>query len=194
MTETKETTAATTPRTVAVLGGQVLRVEYEGPPADYLHAIYVDSLASIASGREIGAFPKKLGAPSLDADSDTLVGTLDDGTLRVATATMGFKHAALPKEAALEEITAPTCALKIVPGYDRRPRVLQLVRSEITDISVKEAWTGPARLQLFEQALAPMADLPVREVVAASHIRVDLTLAPFAPVLDYLAQAAEARA
>ena len=194
MTETKETTAATTPRTVAVLGGQVLRVEYEGPPADYLHAIYVDSLASIASGREIGAFPKKLGAPSLDADSDTLVGTLDDGTLRVATATMGFKHAALPKEAALEEITAPTCALKIVPGYDRRPRVLQLVRSEITDISVKEAWTGPARLQLFEQALAPMADLPVREVVAASHIRVDLTLAHFAPVFDYLAEAAEARA
>jgi len=62
------------------------------------------------------------------------------------------------------------------------------------DISVKEAWTGPARLQLFEHALAPMADLPVREVVAASHIRVDLTLAPFAPVFDYLAETAEARA
>ena len=27
-----------------------------------------------------------------------------------------------------------------------------------TDISVKEAWTGPARLQLFEHALAPMAE------------------------------------
>ena len=63
-----------------------------------------------------------------------------------------------------------------------------------TDISVKEAWTGPARLQLFEHALAPMADLPVREVVAASHIRVDLTLAPFAPVFDYLAETAQARA
>ena len=63
-----------------------------------------------------------------------------------------------------------------------------------TDISVKEAWTGPARLQLFEQALAPMADLPVREVVAASQIRVDLILAPFAPVFDYLAETAEARA
>ena len=62
------------------------------------------------------------------------------------------------------------------------------------DISVKEAWTGPARLQLFEHALAPMAGLPVREVVAASHIRVDLTLAPFAPVFDYLAETAEARA
>lgn len=62
------------------------------------------------------------------------------------------------------------------------------------DISVKEAWTGPARLQLFEHALAPMAGLPVREVVAASHIRVDLILAPFAPGFDYLAETAQARA
>ena len=63
-----------------------------------------------------------------------------------------------------------------------------------TDISVKEAWTGPARLQPFEHALAPMAGLPVREVVAASHIRVDLILAPFAPGFDYLAETAKARA
>jgi len=63
-----------------------------------------------------------------------------------------------------------------------------------TDISVKEAWTGPARLQLFEHALAPMAGLPVREVVAAGHIRVDLILAPFAPGFDYLAETAKARA
>ena len=44
--------------------GQVLQVEHDGEPADYLHAMYVDSLASIASGREISAFPKKAGARS----------------------------------------------------------------------------------------------------------------------------------
>ena len=60
--------------------GQVLRVEHEGEPADYLHAMYVDSLASIASGREISAFPKKFGSPVLYVDGDTLVGTLDYGT------------------------------------------------------------------------------------------------------------------
>jgi acetoacetate decarboxylase len=167
--------------------GQVLRVEYEGQPADYLHAMYVDSLPSIASGREISAYPKKLGSPSLYVDSDTLVGTLDYGTLRVATATMGFKHRPLDEDDARAEITAPTYALKIIPGYDRRPRILELVRSQITDLTIKEAWTGPARLQLFEHALAPLADLPVREIVSASHIRVDLTLGRFAPVYDYLA-------
>jgi acetoacetate decarboxylase len=87
--------------------GQVLHVEYEGEPADYLHAMYVDSLASIASGREISAYPKKLGAPRLYTDSDTLVGTLDYGTLRVATATMGYKHRRLDEPTPAPRSGAP---------------------------------------------------------------------------------------
>ena len=166
--------------------GQVLQVEYEGESADYLHAMYVDSLASIASGREISAFPKKAGTPSLYVDSDTLVGTLDYGTLRVATATMGYKHAPLTEEDAVAEVGRPTYGLKMLPGYDRRPRILELVRSQITDITVRGAWTGPARLQLFEHALAPLADLPVREIVSASHILADLTLGRASLVHDYL--------
>ena len=167
--------------------GQVLQVEYQGESADYLHAMYVDSLASIASGREISAFPKKSGAPRLYVDSDTLVGTLDYGTLRVATATMGYKHAPMSDEDAIAEIGRPTFGLKMLPGYDRRPRVLELARSQITDITIRGAWTGPARLQLFEHALAPLADLPVREIVSASHILTDLTLGRAELVFDYLA-------
>ncbi len=166
--------------------GQVLQVQYEGQSADYLHAMYVDSLASIASGREISAFPKKAGSPSLYVDSDTLVGTLDYGTLRVATATMGYKHAPMSDEDAIAEIGRPTFGLKMLPGYDRRPRILELVRSQITDITIRSAWTGPARLQLFEHVLAPLADLPVREIVSASHILTDLTLGRASLVFDYL--------
>lgn len=168
--------------------GQVLRVEYEGQPADYLHAMYVNSLASIASGREISAYPKKSGSPELYVDSDTLVGTLDYGSLRVATATMGYKHRTMDEDAARAEIGQPTFALKILPGYDRRPRILELVRSQITNINIKGAWTGPGRLQLFEHALAPLADLPVLEVVSTTHILTDLTLAPFSVCFDYLAE------
>jgi len=166
--------------------GQVLQVEYEGQTADYLQWMYVDSLPSIASGREISAYPKKLGAPKLYVDVDTLVGTLDYGTLRVATATMGYKHAPMSEDDARAEIGRPTYALKMLPGYDRRPRILELVRSQITDMSIKGAWSGPARLQLFEHALAPLADLPVREVLSASHILVDLTLGRAGCVFDYL--------
>jgi acetoacetate decarboxylase len=78
--------------------------------------------------------------------------------------------------------------LKIIPGYDGAPRVSELVRTQITDIVVKGAWTGPARLQLFQHVLAPLADLPVLEIVSASHILTDLTLAPVKPVHNYLAR------
>jgi acetoacetate decarboxylase len=74
----------------------------------------------------------------------------------------------------------------MLPGYDRRPRICELVRSQITDLTVKGAWTGPARLQLFEHALAPLADLPVREIVSASHILCDLVLGRPTVVHDYL--------
>jgi acetoacetate decarboxylase len=76
--------------------------------------------------------------------------------------------------------------VKIIPGYDGRPRVAELVRTEISDVTVKQAWTGPARLELFQHVLAPLADLPVLEIVSASNIRTDLTLAPVTPVHDYL--------
>ena len=66
--------------------GQVLTVEYEGAPAAYLHAMYVDNLGSIASGREISAFPKKFGAARLYLDVDTLVGTLDYRSLQARPA------------------------------------------------------------------------------------------------------------
>lgn len=168
--------------------GQAVVVQLDGERGEYLHAMYVDSHPAIASGREISAYPKKLGAPKLYVDSDTLVGTLDYGSLRVAVATMGYKHQALDAEAAKAEIGVPTFMLKLLPGYDRKPRICELVRMQISDITVRGAWRGPARLQLFEHVLAPMADFPVREVVAASHIVTDLTLSSAKVVHDYLAK------
>ncbi|GAA2774410.1 acetoacetate decarboxylase [Saccharopolyspora taberi] len=169
-----------------VEAGQAIPVRFGSERGEYLHAMYLDSFPATAAGRELSAFPKVLGKPSLRTDNGALVGTLDYGTLRVATATMGYKHHPMDLEEARAEITVPTFMLKIVPGYRGAPRVCELVRSQITDITVKEAHTGPARLQLFEHVLAPLADLPVREVVSASHILTDLTLGGAVPVHDYL--------
>ena len=84
--------------------GQAIVMRHGEERGEYLHAMYVDSHPAIASGREVSAYPKKLGAPKLYVDSDTLVGTLDYGSLRVAVATMGYKHQALDAEAARSEI------------------------------------------------------------------------------------------
>jgi acetoacetate decarboxylase len=166
--------------------GQVALVEYDGEPGEFTLGMYVDSLGAIASGREVAAYPKKFGKPALRVDSDTLVGTLDYGSIQVALATMGYKHRVLEEAEARAELTAPTYMLKIIPGYDGKPRICELARSQISDLTIKGAWTGPARLHLVPHALAPLADLPVLEIVSASHILTDLTLGRAAAVYDYL--------
>jgi acetoacetate decarboxylase len=165
--------------------GQIAVVEHEGELVDYNLGLYVDSVPAIVSGREFGAYPKKGGSPHLFVDSDTLVATLDYGSLRVATATMGYKHSARDAEDARAEICLPTYQVKIVRGDHGEVRECALVTTTVSEIAVKGAWFSPGRLQLFAHALAPLADLPVLEVVAATHILTDLTLGPVEQVYDY---------
>ena len=51
---------------------------------------------------------------------------------------------------------------------------------------MKGAWTGPATLELEPHALAPIAALPVREIMSATHIIADLTLGLGKVVHNYL--------
>jgi acetoacetate decarboxylase len=62
--------------------GQVIPVTYKGKSGGFVHSMYLDDDAPIAGGREIWGFPKKLAQPSLNADKDVLLGTLDYGARR----------------------------------------------------------------------------------------------------------------
>ncbi|POX43195.1 acetoacetate decarboxylase [Streptomyces sp. Ru73] len=168
--------------------GQVIPVRYGSERGEYLHAMHLNHFGATAAGRELSAYPKTVGEPALHVESGALVGTLDYATQRVATATMAYKWQPLAEDEARAQITVPTYAVKIIPGYNGDQRVCDLIRTEISDVTVKAAWTGPARLQLFAHVMAPLADLPVLEIVSASHILTDLTLAPAQPVHDYLSQ------
>jgi acetoacetate decarboxylase len=166
--------------------GQVIPVTYKGVHGGYVHSMYLNDDAPIAGGREIWGFPKKLAEPSLRVEKDALVGTLDYGSLRVANASMGYKHKALDLAAVKASLEAPGFLLKIIPHVDGSPRICELVRYFLKDITVKGAWSGPAGLELFDHALAPVAELPVREVISATHILTDLTLGLGEVVHDYL--------
>ncbi len=167
--------------------GQVIPVSYEGKSGGYVHAMYLNDDAPIAGGREIWGFPKKLAQPNLAADKDCLVGTLEYGAIRVATATMGYKHRALDTAVVTNALHEPNYLLKIIPHVDGTPRICELVRYYLEDVTVKGAWTGPAALELFHHALAPVADLPVLEIIGATHLVADLTLGLGSVVHDYLA-------
>ncbi len=166
--------------------GQVIPVTFKGKEGSYSHAMFLNDGPPIYGGRELWGFPKKYAQPSLTVDKDTLIGTLDYGPVRVATATMGFKHKALdlnPVEAALLK---PNYLLKIMPHVDGTPRICELVDYRLEDVVLKGAWTGPASLAFKPHAMAPVADLPVREVISATHLVADLTLGLGKVVYDYL--------
>jgi acetoacetate decarboxylase len=165
--------------------GQVIPVSYQGRPGSYVHAMFLDNHSPIAGGRELWGFPKKLGSPKLLVASDTLVGTLDYGPVRIATATMGFKHREVPAEAVLRSLAEPNYMLKVIPHVDGSPRVCELVRYHTVDVTLKGAWSGPASLELHPHALAPLTALPVRRVVSAMHFITDLTLSLGTVVHDY---------
>jgi acetoacetate decarboxylase len=168
--------------------GQVIPVTFEGRKGSYVHAMFLNDHPPIAGGRELWGFPKKLASPTLRTEIDTVVGTLDYGPVRVATATMGFKHRPAKLPAVRASLAEPNFLLKIIPHVDGTPRICELVEYHLEDVELKGAWTGPASLSLWSHALAPVAELPVLEVISATHLVADLTLALGEVVHDYLAE------
>ena len=171
--------------------GQVIPVQLRTDKGleqgSYVHAMFLNDHPPIAGGRELWGFPKKLATPVLDYETDTIVGTLDYGKVRVASATMGFKHRTLEAAPILAALAQPNFLLKVIPHVDGTPRICELVRYYMTDVQLRGAWSGPAALELHPHALAPVADLPVLKLESAVHYIADMTLALGTVEHDYLA-------
>src|SRR5581483_3412124 len=168
--------------------GQVIPVSFRGRRGGYTHCMFLNDEGPIAGGRELWGFPKKLAKPTLRTEIDTLVGTLEYGPLCVATGTMGYKHGEADLAQVKASLEAPNFLLKIIPHVDGTPRICELVEYHLQDILIKGAWIGPAALHLSPHALAPVAELPILEIVSAIHILADLTLGLGKVVHDYLQQ------
>ncbi len=100
---------------------------------------------------------------------------------------MGYKHRPVDHDTVMQALAVPNFILKIIPHVDGSARVCEQVRYHLEDITLKEAWAGPAALGLFPHALADVAKLPAREVVSALHFKADLTLGLGTVAFDYLA-------
>ena len=145
--------------------GQVIPVTFDGQEGGYSHAMYLDDEAPIAGGRELWGFPKKLGSPKLSVHKDTLLGTLDIGPVRIATATMGFKYTAMDHTEAKAAVEAPAFLLKIIPHVDCTPRICEpvITITSVLDVvdscpaSVSEFWArasdGVSMLALVSNAI-----------------------------------------
>ena len=168
--------------------GNGIAALYNGQPCNFSVQMYLNDEPPITAGREIWGFPKKLASPRLSVDGkDTLLGTLDYGTQRIATGTMGYKFRALDLETERRKMAdTPNYLLKVIPHVDGTARICELVRFFLKDVNVIGAWEGPAALELHPHALAPVADLPVKKIVGAKHVIANLTLDIGEVAFDYL--------
>lgn len=176
--------------------GIVIPALHQGEHVNFTAQMYLDVEPPIAGGREIWGFPKKHALPELRIAHDTLTGTLEYAGVQVAVGTMGYKHQhllydldgkkACSADAILRKMEKTQVNLKLIPHVDGQLAIAQLVAYNLTDIQVQGAWSGPARLHLVPHVNAPVADLPVREIVGGLHFIANLTL-PYGRVLhDYL--------
>lgn len=166
--------------------GQVIPVRFGKEEGVFVHSMYLDDESPIAGGREIWGFPKKYANPKVEHEGDVIVGKLHYGSVLCATMTMGFKHRALDPASIVASLQKPNYLIKIMPHVDATPRICELVRYHLQDITVKEAWSSPADLQLFNHVVADVAKLPVLEVLSAVHFVADLTLGLGEVVHDYM--------
>jgi acetoacetate decarboxylase len=167
--------------------GLVIPCRFEGQEVNFVSQMYLDDDPPIVAGREIWGFPKKYAHPKLELVKDTLTGTLEYGGQRVALGTMGYKHEAMAGngERTRSALSKTQVNLKLIPGVDGSPEICQLVAINLAEINVKGSWIGPGRLHLVPHVNAPVADLPVRNVVIAHHFVADLTLPYGRVIYDY---------
>lgn len=169
--------------------GIVIPCTLNGAEVNFTWMMFLNAEPPITAGREIWGFPKRWGEPRLGVNTDTLTGALDYAGVRVATGTMAYKHeeaAGDPAEQAAA-LAKTQINLKLIPNVCGSPKIAQLCAYNLSDITVKGMWTGPARLHLVPHVNAPAADLPVRKVIGGKHFIADLTL-PYGRVEhDYLA-------
>lgn len=167
--------------------GVVIPCTFEGKAMNHVSQMFLDCEPPIAGGREIWGFPQKLGKPTLKIAQDTLTGRLEYASQPVVIGTMTYKHENLNNtQLLIERLGSTRVNLKLIPHVDGNPAIAQLVAYNMTDIILKGAWAGPARLHLIPHVNAPVADLPVRKVLGGLHAIADITLPYGRVIFDYL--------
>ncbi len=150
--------------------------------------MYLDCDPPIAGGRELWGFPKKLASPILKVENDTLGGALRFGPVPVAVATMGYKH-----RRAGQRQGARVGGGAGLPAQDHPARRRHAAHLRDRALPLR----GRHRPRRVDRAGGAGAvpprtrtggDLPVLEVLSATHILSDLTLDLGTVVHDYLAK------
>jgi acetoacetate decarboxylase len=180
--------------------GIVIPAKFKDELVNYTAFMCLDDESPISGGREIWGFPKKFAKPKLKVKKDTLTAKVKYAGEVVAVGTMAYKikdmieHDPKHEQEIIHKMSKTQVNLKLIPSCDGvNWDVAQLVGYNLTELEIISAYSGPARLHLQPHVNAPVADLPVLEVVGGSHFIANLTL-PYGRVLhNYLLNRGDAQ-
>jgi acetoacetate decarboxylase len=156
----------------------------------YSVALYLDSDAGVAHGREVHGQPKKLASLALEARGDLVVAEVERNGITFLTATLPYKQQeADPAEMRRHFDFAENINFKVIPHIDGTPAIRQLTARRLQELEIAECWTGPCTVELRPNAQAPVFRLPVLEPLEGYFWRASFTLVAGRILHDYLAPA-----
>jgi acetoacetate decarboxylase len=117
---------------------------------------------------------------------DTVIGELKYCNIHVATGTMRYKNRKMSKEDAEAYLSVPHMNLKVIPDVNGNVHIAQLVEIKHQQVNVTSAHESPAKLEVFAHANAPVADLPVVQVIGGFSLNSSMVLPEGIVYHDYL--------
>lgn len=154
-------------------GGVVIPIRYKGKVGGHVALEYVDNDDSMAVGREIWGYPKKLAdCPMAFADDGTVTGKIVRRGIDLVS--IAFK----PSETSFEKpVLQPRYQIKTFPcaaGGDTD--LYQVIHNQVTDFVIHNAQTGTATLEVKSSGQDPLEQLGIQEIVGAELSKYDFVL------------------
>lgn len=165
---------------------------YQGQLYLYVPSIYVTTDEALASGRELGGFPKKLATIGLDSSGAQFTGSLERHGMRVASINFKQQHTLFSVPLPAKEkvvLPPPFDQLFVLPeptgtqqGLSSRIAATRFIPDGIAPNHIESLWrfeqgtvfAGEGRIEYAPSGTEPLAKLPVVGVIASTLFRGDM--------------------
>ncbi|MBN9045542.1 MAG: acetoacetate decarboxylase family protein [Rhizobiales bacterium] len=153
-------------------GGVVVPMSYKGRPGGHVLYEIVTNDDSMAVGREVWGYPKKMGTVDWNVDGDAVKARLS----RRGTALIEIDFKA--DGSSLEKpVLQPRFQTRIIPSPESATIETQVIENTLGRFSIVRQATGSAEIKLGGAASDPYSELNIREVIGAEFIVADFELA-----------------
>ncbi len=185
-----ENLKATNPERTQYCEGAVgLAARFRGENAQYNVCNWVDQEDALIRGREVYGVPKKLGKITMTKFSPVdvvgpgteLIGIVERHSNRIMTAKMKLTRKIEPKEVPR---WGDFYHLRMIPSPDPAiPHIRQIVKLNVENVIVSDAWEGSGSLEFFESQNEELMPLRPEATLGAYYFNLSWTLPPWAKVV-----------